>query len=56
MKLERKMVEANKGSSGNHNFKSIDSIIMKFPQLKDGLKNIRAVFEQFGKIGLIPIS
>ncbi|KAG2726526.1 hypothetical protein I3760_01G116900 [Carya illinoinensis] len=46
-KLERKMVEAKKGSSGHHNFKSIDSIIMKFPQLRDGLKNIRAVFEQY---------
>ncbi|XP_041000075.1 probable calcium-binding protein CML22 isoform X3 [Juglans microcarpa x Juglans regia] len=46
-KLERKMVEAKKGSSGYHNFKSINSIIMKFPQLRDSLKNIRAVFEQY---------
>lgn len=48
-KLERKLVEAKKGSSGHHNFKSINSIILKFPQFKDGLKCIRAVFEQYGK-------
>lgn len=53
-KLERKMVEVKKGSSGYHNFKSINSIIMKFPQLRESLKNIRAVFEQYGKIWLIP--
>lgn len=46
-KLERKLVEAKKGSSGHHNFKSINSIILKFPQFKDGLKSIRAVFEQY---------
>ncbi|KAG2721111.1 hypothetical protein I3760_02G066300 [Carya illinoinensis] len=46
-KLERKMVEAKKGFSGYHKFKSINSIIMKFPQLRDSLKNIRAVFEQY---------
>jgi calcium-binding protein CML len=48
-KLERKMAEAKRGSSGHHNFKSLDSIIMKFPQFKEGLKKIRAVFEQYGK-------
>jgi len=46
-KLERKMAEAKRGSSGHHNFKSLDSIIMKFPRFKEGLKNIRAVFEQY---------
>lgn len=46
-KLERKMAEARRDSSGNQNFKSIDSIIMKFPQFKEGLKNIRAAFEEY---------
>jgi hypothetical protein len=48
-KLEKKMVEAKRGSPGYHNFKSINSIIMKFPQFRDGLKNIGVVFEQYGK-------
>uniref|UniRef100_A0A2N9G5V1 EF-hand domain-containing protein n=1 Tax=Fagus sylvatica TaxID=28930 RepID=A0A2N9G5V1_FAGSY len=41
------MVEAKRGSPGYHNFKSINSIIMKFPQFRDGLKNIGVVFEQY---------
>ncbi|KAF8394110.1 hypothetical protein HHK36_020315 [Tetracentron sinense] len=48
-KLERKMMEAikQKGGSGRNNFRSINSIIMRFPQFKEGLRNIRGVFEQY---------
>ncbi|CAI9771173.1 unnamed protein product [Fraxinus pennsylvanica] len=45
--LERKMIEIKRNSSGNKNFRSIDSIILKFPQIRDGLKEIRGVFEKF---------
>ena len=48
-KLERKLVEVKKGSQGVGNFKSMNSIIMKFPQFKEELKRIRSVFEQYGK-------
>ncbi|GMN62476.1 hypothetical protein TIFTF001_031562 [Ficus carica] len=46
-KLERKLVEVKKGSQGVGNFKSMNSIIMKFPQFKEELKRIRSVFEQY---------
>ncbi|PON63730.1 Parvalbumin [Parasponia andersonii] len=46
-KLERKLVEVKRGSQGVGNFKSINSIIMKFPQYKEELKKIRTVFEQY---------
>ncbi|XP_015574054.2 probable calcium-binding protein CML22 [Ricinus communis] len=46
-KLEKKMIEFKRSSSGPTNFKSIDSIILRFPQFKEGLKNIRGVFEQY---------
>ncbi|KAH7573046.1 hypothetical protein JRO89_XS03G0057400 [Xanthoceras sorbifolium] len=46
-KLERKMIEVKKSSWGHSNFKSIDSIILRFPQFKEGLKNIKGVFEQY---------
>ncbi|KAM7256354.1 hypothetical protein ACFE04_012095 [Oxalis oulophora] len=46
-KLEKKMIEFKRSSSGNTNFKSIDSIIMRFPQFKESLKNIRVVFERY---------
>lgn len=48
-KLEKKMVEFKRGSLGRSNFKSIDSIIMRFPQFREELKKIRDVFEQYGK-------
>ncbi|KAH9649892.1 putative calcium-binding protein CML22 [Citrus sinensis] len=48
-KLEKKMIEVKKSSSGHSNFKSIDSVIVRFPQFKDGLKNIKSVFEQYDK-------
>ncbi|XP_058002181.1 probable calcium-binding protein CML22 [Hevea brasiliensis] len=45
-KLEKKMIEVMKSSSGHANFKSINSIILRFSQFKEGLENIRGVFEQ----------
>ncbi|XWS13430.1 hypothetical protein CRYUN_Cryun36dG0036800 [Craigia yunnanensis] len=46
-KLERKMIEMKRSASGQSNFKSIDSIILRFPQFKDGLRSLRGVFEQY---------
>ncbi|KAM7461832.1 hypothetical protein LguiA_029953 [Lonicera macranthoides] len=46
-KLEKKMMEVKRTSSGPNNFRSIDSIILRFPQFKEGLKEIRGVFEQY---------
>ncbi|CAI9776108.1 unnamed protein product [Fraxinus pennsylvanica] len=45
--LERKMMEITRNSPGNNNFRSIDNIILKFPQIREGLKEIRGVFEKF---------
>ncbi|XP_022761908.1 probable calcium-binding protein CML22 isoform X2 [Durio zibethinus] len=41
------MIEMKRSASGQSNFKSIDSIIMRFPQFRDGLRNLRGVFEQY---------
>ncbi|OAY28255.1 probable calcium-binding protein CML22 isoform X1 [Manihot esculenta] len=46
-KLEKKMIEVKRSSSGHSNFKSINSIILRFPRFKEGLKNIKGVFEQY---------
>ncbi|PHT25993.1 putative calcium-binding protein CML22 [Capsicum baccatum] len=46
-KLETKMMELKRSSSGQRKFRSINSIILKFPQFKEGLKEIKGVFEQF---------
>lgn len=46
-KLERRIVEFRRSGSGHSNFRSINSIIMRFPQFKEGLKNIKGVFEQY---------
>ncbi|XP_019250569.1 PREDICTED: probable calcium-binding protein CML22 isoform X2 [Nicotiana attenuata] len=45
-KLETKLMELKRSSSGQTNFRSINSIILKFPQYKEGLKEIKGVFEQ----------
>ncbi|KAL7251231.1 hypothetical protein ACSBR1_013124 [Camellia fascicularis] len=45
-KLEKKMMEVKRSPSGNNNFRSINGIIMRFPQIKEGLKDIQGVFEQ----------
>ncbi|CAK7328458.1 unnamed protein product [Dovyalis caffra] len=46
-KLEKKMIELKRSSSGKTNFKSMNSIILRFPQLKEELKRMRGVFEQY---------
>lgn len=48
-KLEKKMMEIKRNAAGQNNFRSVNGIIMKFPQLKEGLKEIRDVFEQYGE-------
>ncbi|XP_038702220.1 probable calcium-binding protein CML22 isoform X2 [Tripterygium wilfordii] len=45
-KLERKIIELKTSSSGHNKFKSINGIILRFPQFREGLKNIKDVFEQ----------
>ncbi|KAJ4969579.1 hypothetical protein NE237_016280 [Protea cynaroides] len=47
-KLEKKTVEAikHRGASGKNTFRSINSIIMRFPQFREELKNIKSMFEQ----------
>lgn len=49
-KLGRKMVEVKRNSAGHDNFKSLNGIILRFPQFKEGLQNIRGVFEQYGEL------
>ncbi|PIA36030.1 hypothetical protein AQUCO_03400136v1 [Aquilegia coerulea] len=48
-KLEKKLVESIKrrASSGKNTFRSINSIIMRFPQFKEGLRKIKGVFERY---------
>ncbi|CAH1452962.1 unnamed protein product [Lactuca virosa] len=49
-KLERKMMEVKQSSlQGQTSFRSINSIILRFPRFKEGLKEIRGVFELYGK-------
>lgn len=48
-KLEKKMMEVKRSSLGPNNFRSIDGIILRFPQFREGLKEIRGVFEQYGE-------
>lgn len=48
-KLEKKMMEVRRNTSGQNNFRSFDSIIMRFPQFREGLKNMRGVFAQYGE-------
>ncbi|XP_073099058.1 probable calcium-binding protein CML22 [Elaeis guineensis] len=48
-KLEKKVTEAIKqrAASRKRSFRSMNSIIMRFPHFKDGLGNIKDVFEQY---------
>ena len=55
-KLERKMMEVKRHTSGRNNFRSFDSIIMRFPQFREGLKNIRGVFAQYGEFQILVFS
>ncbi|KAM0052934.1 putative EF-hand domain-containing protein [Helianthus debilis subsp. tardiflorus] len=46
--LERKMMEAKQRSTQRDNkIKSMNSIILRFPQFREGLEEIRGVFRQF---------
>ena len=49
-KLGRKMVEVKRNLAGHDNFKSLNGIILRFPQFREGLQNIRGVFEQYGEL------
>ncbi|KAL1213484.1 putative calcium-binding protein CML22 [Cardamine amara subsp. amara] len=46
-KLAQKMVESRRNYPGHRRLKSMDSIIMSFPKLREGLRNIRSVFESY---------
>ncbi|KAL1200523.1 putative calcium-binding protein CML22 [Cardamine amara subsp. amara] len=46
-KLAQKMVESWRNYPGHRRLKSMDSIIMSFPKLREGLRNIRSVFESY---------
>ncbi|CAN6801915.1 unnamed protein product [Brassica oleracea] len=50
-KLARKMVESRRYYPGHRSLKSIDSVIMKFPKLREGLRKIRTVFESYDSDG-----
>ncbi|CAN1144472.1 Probable calcium-binding protein CML22 [Linum perenne] len=57
-KLEKKIIEIKRASSSAaaaaprlKTFKSINTIIMRFPQFKEQLKDIKGVFEQFDEDG-----
>ncbi|XP_010532790.1 PREDICTED: probable calcium-binding protein CML22 isoform X2 [Tarenaya hassleriana] len=50
-KLERRMVECRRNFPAHRSFRSLDSVIMKFPRLREGLRNIRGVFESYDKDG-----
>lgn len=52
-KLEKKMIEMKRNASGQSNFRSFDSIILRFPQFRDGLRNLRGVFDQYGGLQLV---
>lgn len=44
------MIEVKNNSiQGNNSFRSINSIILRFPRFKEGLKEIQTVFELYGK-------
>ena len=53
--LEKKLVESirQRAASGENSFKSVNSIIMKFPQFKEGLRHIKDIFEQYGEFILV---
>lgn len=48
-KFERKIVEIKRSSAGQRNLKSIDSVVMRFPQIREGLKTLKGIFEEYGK-------
>ncbi|XP_078158628.1 putative calcium-binding protein CML22 isoform X2 [Carex rostrata] len=52
--LERRLIEAIKQinrSTGQKTFRSMNSISMRFPQFKEGLRNIRDLFKEYDEDG-----
>lgn len=49
--IGKRMIESirQRAAPGQKSFKSINSIIMKFPQFKEGLTHIKTIFEQYDK-------
>ncbi|XP_017218835.1 probable calcium-binding protein CML22 [Daucus carota subsp. sativus] len=45
-KLEMKIMEVKRNSPARNNFRSVNSIILKFPMFREGLKEVKGVFEQ----------
>ncbi|KAL8262869.1 hypothetical protein R6Q59_024218 [Mikania micrantha] len=45
--LEKKMMEAKQRSTQSTKIKSMNSIILRFPQFREGLEEIRGIFHQF---------
>ena len=50
--LDNKVVEALRERAGTRKktFKSVNSITMRLPRFKDGLRDIREVFDHYGKV------
>ncbi|WOL14398.1 hypothetical protein Cni_G23178 [Canna indica] len=48
-KLKKRLIESikHKSSSSHKTFRSTNSIIMRFPQFKEGLQNIKHIFEKY---------
>ncbi|KAI4338348.1 hypothetical protein L6164_016687 [Bauhinia variegata] len=47
VKIEKKIAEMKRHSFKEISFKSIDSIVIRFPQFKKGLKTLMGMFEQY---------
>ncbi|KAL8100029.1 putative calcium-binding protein CML22 [Apium graveolens] len=45
-KLEMKIMEVKRSSLARNNFRSVNSIILKFPMFREGLKEVKGVFQQ----------
>ena len=50
--LDNKVVEAlrERARTRKKTFKSVNSITMRLPRFKDGLRDIRDVFDHYGKV------
>lgn len=44
-----KIMEVKRNSPARNNFRSVNSIILKFPMFREGLKEVKGVFEQCGE-------
>lgn len=49
-KLEAKIIEAvQRRASRGTTMKSFNSIVLKFPKIDEGLRNCKAIFQEFGE-------